>query len=430
MMDVMTDILQMVGAQVQIERCESVDNTSALVGDLGKQGVVYAVSRGRICVECPPRESFELEPGDALFLLGSQSSFVRTSDGTKSAEVVTGFVEFAVDRDGPETVGWPSTLHLRMADNVSGLVTRLADEVRNAYPGWKAVSSGLANALLVAAIRAHQDCISECPAHGWLRGLSDPEVGLALQLMHERPAHPWKVADLADRLSVSRSTFAARFKQVTARTPLAYLTWWRLCRAAARLRRRDGATVAQVAHEVGYETEAAFGKAFRRQFGRTPGQVRRENGGPRPPTPLQAELKKRDRFVVREQEVAINLIRSAAKLQADFSPLIERHGINPAQYNVLRILRGEGRGLPWAEVSSRLVTPHDDHEELVSSLLLAGLIETELKGMLTITARGRELLTVLDVPVLDLHRRQLAHFSPEELSELDRLLVKARRPDH
>ena len=328
-MDVMTDILQMVGAQIISTGTRLSTMLPLWLTTWKARRPIRGESRLPLC-EVPPSESFDLEPGDALFLLGSQSSFVRTSDGTKSAEVVRGYVDFAIDRNGPETVGWPPTLHLRMADDVSGLVTRLADEVRNAHPGWKAVSSGFANALLVAAIRAHRDRSSECPAHGWLRGLSDPEVGLALRLMHERPAHPWKVADLADRLSVSRLHICRALERVTARTPLAYLTWLRLSRAAARLRRRDGATVAQVAHEVGYETEAAFGKAFRRQFGRTPGQVRRENGGPRSPTPLQAELKKRDPFVVREQEVAINLIRSAAKLQADFSPLVERHGINRA----------------------------------------------------------------------------------------------------
>ena len=429
-MDVMTDILQMLGAKVQIERCDSLDDSSALVGELDKPGAVYAASLGRVRAECGTEEVFELEAGDALFLLGGQSSSVRTADGTKTAEVVTGFVEFAADPDGPEAAGLPSALHLRAADDATKLVSRLADEVRNAHAGWKAVSAGLASALLVAAIRAHQPANSHCPAHGWLRGLSDPEIGKALRLMHERPAHPWTVAELADRLSVSRSAFAARFKQVTGRSPLAYLTWWRLSRAAARLKRRDGATVAQVAHEAGYETEAAFGKAFRRQFGRTPGQVRRESDGPRPPTPLQAELKKRDPFVVREQEVAINLVRSAAKMQAEFSPLIERHGLNASEYNVLRILRGEGRAMAWAEVSSRLVVPHRDHDELVSSLLSAGFIETEFEKMLTITTRGREQLAALDGLVLDLHRKQFAHFSSAELSELDRLLVKARRPDH
>ncbi|MDB5306355.1 MAG: AraC family transcriptional regulator [Gemmataceae bacterium] len=429
-MDVMTDILQVVGAKIRIERCESVDRSSALVGDLAEHGIVYAASRGRVRVDDRPGESVELEPGDALFLLGGEGSLVRASGGTETAEVVTGRVEFAVDRDGPEAVGWPSALHLRAADDVGGLVGRLADEVRTAHPGWEAVSTGLATALLVAAIRSHRASASGCPAHGWLRGLSDPEVGPALRLMHERPAYPWTVAELADRLSVSRSAFAARFKQVTGRPPLTYLTWWRLCRAAARLRRRDGATVAQVAHDVGYETEAAFGKAFRRQFGRTPGQVRREGGGPRQPTPLQAELKKRNPFAVREQEVAINLARSAAKLHADFKPLFDRHGLSGAEYNVLRILRGEGTALPWAEVSSRLVAPNGDAGGLVSSLLAAGFIETDGQELLTLTARGRDLLAALDVPLIDLHRRQLAHFSSGELAELDRLLVKARRPDH
>ena len=187
--------------------------------------------------------------------------------------------------------------------------------------------------------------------------------------------------------------------------------------------------MAQVARDVGYETEAAFGKAFRRQFGRTPAQVRREGGGAKLSSTLQVELKKRDPFDVREQEVAINLMRSAAKLQADFKPLIERHGLYGPAYNVLRILRGEGKALPWAEVSSRLIIPHA-LDEVVSSLHSLQLIECDAQKILKLTTRGGELLAALDVPVIDLHRRQLAHLSPGELAELNRLLVKARRPDH
>ncbi len=428
-MDVLTDVIQTSGAKIRIDRCVAVDRSFSLVGDWGDQGAFYAANRGRVRVDCQPGASLVLNAGDVLFLFGGKSLLVLEPAETEPAEVVMGRVEFAVGQTGLGGVSWPPVLSLPATDDLSGLVSRLADEVRGTQSGWEAVANGLANVLLVAAIRAHRTPNSECAAHGWLRGLSDPEIGLALQLMHERPAHPWTVAELADRLSISRSAFAARFKQVTGRPPLTYLTWWRLCCAAARLRRRDGATVAQVARDVGYETEAAFGKAFRRQFGRTPAQVRREGGGAKLSSTLQVELKKRDPFDVREQEVAINLMRSAAKLQADFKPLIERHGLYGPAYNVLRILRGEGKALPWAEVSSRLIIPHA-LDEVVSSLHSLQLIECDAQKILKLTTRGGELLAALDVPVIDLHRRQLAHLSPGELAELNRLLVKARRPDH
>jgi len=394
-----------------------------------QRGTVYLTSSGPVRIAHPPEGFTELEAGDALFLMTGTSSLGPAPGATGPAEVVVGHIEFATGPIRAEGVTWPSPLHLRAADDTGGLVERLVGEVRAARLGWEAVATALGDALLVTAIRVHRLPDADCPAHGWLRGLSDPEIGRALRLMHERPARPWTVAELADHLSVSRSAFAARFKQVTGRPPLAYLTWWRLCRAAARLRRRDGATVAQVAREVGYETEAAFGKAFRRQFGRTPGQVRREGADPRRATPLQVELKKRNPFDVREQEVALNLLRSAANLSGEYVEFFAIHGLNKIKYNVLRILRGEGTVLPRAEVRSRLVTDDGTMGESVTSLAEAGLVEPEGPDRLRITSSGEALLATIDGPLIDLHRRQLAHFSPKELAELDRLLVKARRSD-
>jgi AraC-like DNA-binding protein/DNA-binding MarR family transcriptional regulator len=429
-MDVLSDILRVLGANVRIDGSATVDKLPSQSEGASKP-TVYVTIDAPIRVECERGESFELGAGDGLFLLDGQSSLVRPRSGeTNLAEVITGRVHLDADQPALESGGWPSALHIRAGEDLGRFAPQLAAEVRNGLPGWQAVASGLAYALLVSAFRGLRTSSSECPSYGWLRGLSDPEVGPALRLIHEQPGYPWTVAELADRLAISRSAFAARFKQVTGRPPLAYLTWWRLSSAAARLRRRDGATIAQLAREAGYETEAAFSKAFRRQFGRTPGQVRREAAGPRPATPLQAELKKRNSFDIPEQEVAINLMRSAARLSADFASLLGGQGLTSAQYNVLRILRGEGTALPTAEVSSRLIVPNSDNGELFSSLASSGFIRIDSGELLTLTAAGRELIATLDLPLLDLHRRQLAHFSSGELAELDRLLVKARRVDY
>jgi len=431
-MDILTDVLQIVGAKVRVHGCVTVNGaTHRLPNDWGEErGSVYAIGRGRVRVDCQGGESIELEAGDALFLVRECScSLINAPGERKPSDIVVGRIEFGVSQANAEVLGWPSVLHLRSVDDAGGLVGRLMDEVLAAQPGFNAASTSLANALLVAALRAHRTPSCECPAYGWLRGLSDPEIGPALRLIHKSPSHPWTVAELADRLSISRSGFAAKFKQTTGRPPLAYVTWWRLCRAAARLRRRDGATIAQVAYEVGYETESAFGKAFRKQFGRTPGQIRREATELPRRTPLQVELKKRHPFDVREQEVAINLHRSAAKLSADFVALLTPHGIQGGQYNVLRILRGEGTALSLAEVRSRLVADDENIGASVSSLVAAGFVETDSAKQLLLTPRGDALLAALDGPLIDLHRRQLAHFSPEELIEFNRLLVKARRPD-
>ena len=149
---------------------------------------------------------------------------------------------------------------------------------------------------------------------------------------------------------------------------------------------------------------------------------------------LQDELKKRNPFDAPEQEVALNLARTAERLQAEFSRLFKAHGITGAQYNVLRILRGAGAELPCLEIAGRMITHLPDITRLVDRLEAAGLVERYRTDedrrlvLVRITKPGLRVLGELDAPVLELHRRQLGHLTPEELAELNRLLVKARQP--
>ena len=112
----------------------------------------------------------------------------------------------------------------------------------------------------------------------------------------------------------------------------------------------------------------------------------------------------------------------------EFEELFERHGLTGSQFNFLRILRGHDSRLRLEEIAARLVIPHRAPAILVKSLVEKTLVDTIGDDLFTITARGRAILADLDEPVLSLHRRQLAHLTPGELEELDRLLVKARRP--
>jgi len=115
---------------------------------------------------------------------------------------------------------------------------------------------------------------------GWLAGLRDRYVGRALGLMHERPGHPWTVDQLADRVGLSRSALAQRFTEMVGQPPMQYLTRWRLTVAAQRLR-SERASLASIAAESGYDSEAAFNRAFKRELGTTPAAWRR-NGGAAP----------------------------------------------------------------------------------------------------------------------------------------------------
>jgi AraC-like DNA-binding protein len=109
---------------------------------------------------------------------------------------------------------------------------------------------------------------------GWLAGLRDTAVAPALAALHARPAHPWTVAELARTAATSRTVLSERFSQTVGLAPMQYLTEWRLQLAAEQLA-RGAAKVAAVAANVGYESEAAFSRAFKRATGHAPAEWRR-----------------------------------------------------------------------------------------------------------------------------------------------------------
>ena len=127
------------------------------------------------------------------------------------------------------------------------------------------VVNRLCDAMFVYILRSH---LAALPAHEptWLRALVDPQIGSALRFMHEDPSADWTVAKLAAGVGMSRSAFAARFTQFVGESPMQYLTRWRLQKAAALLRSGD-VDIADVAARVGYESPAAFSKAFKRTIG-------------------------------------------------------------------------------------------------------------------------------------------------------------------
>lgn len=150
---------------------------------------------------------------------------------------------------------------------------------------------------------------------------------------------------------------------------------------------------------------------------------------------LQEEIRKREPFRSAEQEALLNMARTLDSLSHDFDRLFAEHGISGPQYNVLRILRGHGGdGLPCQEIARDMIHRMPDITRLADRLEQAGLVERRRTKqdrrlvLIRITQAGLDLLARLDEPVLTMHRHQLGHLSPEELAELNRLLVKARRP--
>ncbi|MGD9647237.1 MAG: MarR family winged helix-turn-helix transcriptional regulator [Pirellulales bacterium] len=149
---------------------------------------------------------------------------------------------------------------------------------------------------------------------------------------------------------------------------------------------------------------------------------------------LQHALKKKQPFESAAQEAALNLLRTSDQLQIRFTRLFREHGVTPAQYNILRILRGEGKPLPILEIASRTVTVVPGITGLIDRLQQAELVERircehdRRVVYVAVTPRGMEVLAALDEPVVELHQKLLGHLGQKDLRELNRLLDKARTP--
>jgi len=148
-----------------------------------------------------------------------------------------------------------------------------ARELNAGRLGAASVVSRLSELLFVEALRGY---IATLPAErqGWLAALRDPVVSRALSLLHARPGHPWTAEDLAALVGLSRSAFADRFSALVGQPPMQYLAQWRMQLAAQRLR-ASLEPMARIAAEIGYESEAAFSRAFKRQYGAPPAAWRR-----------------------------------------------------------------------------------------------------------------------------------------------------------
>ncbi len=169
----------------------------------------------------------------------------------------------------PEVVYLPSSRgthpHLHAA------VDLLAAELQQPRPGGTTVIDALVNALLAYVLRAwYEDQTARSPA--WA-ALADPAVGAALARIHQAPARPWTVAGLAAETGLSRAAFARRFTALMGEPPLTYLTRWRMTHAQ-QLLRGGNATLSTVARKVGYDSQFAFAKAFKRYVGESPGRYR------------------------------------------------------------------------------------------------------------------------------------------------------------
>ena len=160
-------------------------------------------------------------------------------------------------------------------DWIQSTLRYMAAEARELRPGGETVITRLADILVIQAIRSW---IAQDPAaqKGWLGALRDKQIGRAISLIHRNPDHPWTVASLASEVAMSRSAFAARFTELVGEPAMHYVARWRM-RLALTWLNEDRVTLAELASRLGYQSEAAFSRAFKRFNGISPGAVR-QNG--------------------------------------------------------------------------------------------------------------------------------------------------------
>jgi transcriptional regulator GlxA family with amidase domain len=153
----------------------------------------------------------------------------------------------------------------------------VVSESSQGRPGGEAVLERMSEMLFVEVLRRHADSLPP-EQTGWLAAMRDPAVGRALALLHEKPAQAWTLEHLGEEAGLSRSSLHERFVHFIGQPPMQYLTQWRM-QVAAGLLQDTSAKVVDVALQVGYESEAAFSRAFKRVVGVAPGAWRRGERG-------------------------------------------------------------------------------------------------------------------------------------------------------
>lgn len=208
------------------------------------------------------------------------STIAEGGGGAQRTQFICGFLGCDLRPFNPVLAALPRMLHLHAApsgpDRMRHLIEFALCELRERSAGGRDVLGRLAELMFIEVVRRHVETM--VPAqNGWLAGLNDPLVARCLALLHGAPSQRWTLEMLAARCGTSRSVLAERFTHFVGQPPMQYLTQWRMQRAA-RLLAEPGTKVAAVATAVGYESESAFSRAFKKSAGVSPAQWRQRRG--------------------------------------------------------------------------------------------------------------------------------------------------------
>ena len=211
--------------------------------------------------------------------IGENAALLRYRGEGAESLLICGGVRFAGPIAHPLLELLPRVLLLRHEELegarswLDATLAQLGAEALSLRPGSAAVMTRLADILVLQSIRAWLER-DEDRRPGWLGALADPDIGHVLTLIHRRAEEPWTVASLASEVHLSRSVFAERFSRLVGISPMKYVTRWRMSLASSWLR-EERMSASEAAHRLGYSSEAAFSRAFKRHLQVPPGVVRR-----------------------------------------------------------------------------------------------------------------------------------------------------------
>ena len=320
-MDVLSEVLRAIrlegalffNAEFSAPWCVSEPRSTAITPFLSPESghliLYHFLTEGRAFARLPDGRREELTAGDIVIfphgdahLLGNGSpekpvdavqmfsknlseglKLARFGGGGEITRFVCGFMVCEPRLSEVFLAGLPPMLKVHVAQEPSGQwlehsIRFSVDEVNGSRAGSGLVLAKLSEVLFVETLRRY---ITALPPDqtGWLAGARDPVIGKALALLHKEPAHPWTISNLARRVGLSRTRLAERFRYFLEESPMAYLTKWRLKLGAEILLSTEN-SVAEVAAAVGYGSEAAFNRAFKREFDHPPSQFRRKRRSP------------------------------------------------------------------------------------------------------------------------------------------------------
>jgi AraC-like DNA-binding protein len=244
-------------------------------------GDVVVLPHGNAHVMCSA-QGVERKLSEAMIakLKTRDLSAMQTGGGGEVARFVCGYLVCDPFLCRPILKSLPPAFKVNLRTDRSGrwlenILLHLVEEAASDHAGSEAVLAKMSEALFVDTLRRYLAGLPEQEV-GWLAAARDPVIGKSLMLLHSRTPHPWTIAELAREVGLSRSSLVQRFTKYLSEPPMAYLIRWRL-QLAARALASTSRGVAEIAEGVGYESEAAFNRAFKREFGSPPARYRNEH---------------------------------------------------------------------------------------------------------------------------------------------------------